>query len=242
MIDSTVTPLLVHIIPVFVTRLANIEIVEPSEEIRLCLVQTLCDIVKAVKAEFNPFVADAVKILVQALSDTFPEVKRETCSLILLLTAHNKEALSYHGSAIVKALSAILNHRHANVRIIALQAITEAMVIDASGIDDALPVLNSLVFDKSPKVREALYQLANQWLTRLLDRYTYGHKVLPLLLAGLSDPIDQLSSGCDSLMNCVGELYESEWESRIKDEMDFSDGWDYLPSIHLLQRSSQSRL
>jgi dynein assembly factor 5, axonemal len=105
------------------------------------------------------------------------------------------------------------------------------MIVDAAGLDDCLAPLMEVAFDKSPAVREQLYVLARDWLTKLTDRYMFGYKVLPFLLAGMTDELPKLVQLSESFMDEAGELYEKEWESRIKDEMDFSDGWDHLPSI-----------
>ena len=64
----------------------------------------------------------------------------------------------------------------------------------------------------------------------ITDRYTFAYKILPLVLAGEADEIPKLSQKCIQDMDRLGELYEQEWESRIKDEMDYSDGWNHLPS------------
>lgn len=228
---ESVTRQLPLIMPVFVVVLGSVEVVEQSEEIRWLFAKCLNSIITKTAAEFAPFVDDTCKILVRLVGDTYPEVRKEACGIILSVCESNAQALSYQGAKITKCLVTSLLHRHANVRVLAVQATCAAMIVDATGLDESLVALRELVFDKSPSVRESLYVLAGKWLVKLIDRYTFGDKVLPLLLAGESDELPKLRTLCRELIDQSGALYEQEWESRIKDEIDYSDGWNCLPGI-----------
>ena len=65
-----------YIIPCFADRLGNLEIIEPSEEIRLQMINCLIDIVESAGSVFSPFAEDAVRILSRTLLDNYPEVKK----------------------------------------------------------------------------------------------------------------------------------------------------------------------
>jgi dynein assembly factor 5 len=119
---------------------------------------------------------------------------------------------------------------------------SQAMIVDATGLDDCITPLQELSFDKSPAVREQLYILSRDWMCKLMDRYTFGYKILPLLMAGLTDSLPKLSALTESFMDEIGALYEIEWESRIKDEMDYSDGYDKLPSIFSTNKVDRPRV
>ncbi|KAH9252705.1 hypothetical protein BASA81_009399 [Batrachochytrium salamandrivorans] len=88
----------------------------------------------------------------------------------------------------------------------------------------------TLAMDKAALVRETLYRTARKWMMQLTDRYTYGYKILPLLLCGMTDEMPKLRELSFGFMDEIGALYEKEWESRIKDEMDYTDGWSHLPN------------
>jgi dynein assembly factor 5 len=107
----------------------------------------------------------------------------------------------------------------------------EALIVDLQGLDDVLEPLRALTSDKTPAVREALHSTAGEWLLKLPDRYSIGYKILPLLLAGLSDEMPHLSTKSLNYMNEAGKLYEQEWEDRVKDEMDYTDGRDALSGV-----------
>ena len=95
-----------------------------------------------------------------------------------------------------------------------------------------METLESLLLDKTGTVREALYDCVGEWLLKLPDRYSIGYKILPLLLAGLKDEMPRLKTFCENKLFALGELYQQEWETRLKDEMDYSDGRDdYFSSV-----------
>jgi dynein assembly factor 5 len=101
---------------------------------------------------------------------------------------------------------------------------TEALIVDVAGLDDVLESLNALSFDKTGAVRETLFVASGEWLLRLPDRYSIGYKILPLLLSGIGDSMPQISQKSKEYMDKAGSLYEKEWEDRVKDEMDYTDG------------------
>ena len=105
-----------------------------------------------------------------------------------------------------------------------LKAVAEALIVDISGLDDILESLHTLSFDKTGAVREALFIASGELLLRLPDRYSIGYKILPLLLSGVGDSMPQISQKSQEYMDKAGALYENEWEDRVKDEMDYTDG------------------
>ena len=103
-------------------------------------------------------------------------------------------------------------------------ALTEAIIVDASAIDDTIEPLRVLTLDRTPSVREHLYTLSRDWLTLLMDRHVHGVKILPFLYAGLTDEATKLSSICNEYLDEVGAQYERENNDRLKDELDYTDG------------------
>ena len=103
--------------------------------------------------------------------------------------------------------------------------------MELSGLDDLLETLWALSQDKTGTVREALYTATGEWLLKLPDRYSIGYKILPLLLSGINDEMPKIAQKSLEYMNEAGRLYEVEWESRVKDEMDYTDGLDTASGI-----------
>ncbi|KAJ3331441.1 HEAT repeat-containing protein 2 [Blyttiomyces sp. JEL0837] len=220
--DLTVS--LPYTLPVLSSRLSQPDIVEPAEELRLMLVSALVDLVNNAGITFSPGVEETVKILTRTLSDPFADVKKESCKLVIALAQHTPRNLAMSGATVAKALIPSLQHKHSAVRVIALQALQEALLVDASGLDDVSDVLRALSMDRNSAVREALYATVAALLMRLVDRYSLGYKVLPFMLAGLTDELPNLRDFCRGKLEEIGALYEKEWEDRLKDELDYTMG------------------
>ncbi|ORX38796.1 ARM repeat-containing protein [Piromyces finnis] len=215
-------PFISYIMPVFVNRYSQPEIIEPSEEIRLATVELILKISDISKREITPFVEDIVRILDRTLQDSYPEVKKVSCKIIISLVENAEHQVSFFGEKITKSLVPTLQHKHSSVRIIALQALKYAVIADASGLNDIINTLRNLTLDKTGSVREVLYKTVSEWLLKLRDRYSYGDKLLPLLFAGFVDEVPKYQEQCKSYMNEIGALYEYDWESRLKDQLDYT--------------------
>ncbi|KAJ3268168.1 HEAT repeat-containing protein 2 [Terramyces sp. JEL0728] len=212
--------LLVEIIPVFVLQIQK----EPSEEIRLQIMKTLTKLTNVFGRDIFPFVGDYLEILYFSLVDAFPEIRKESLNLGKKLCLTCPQQVSLCGDKLVKQILPSLAHRHSSVRVIAVKALLEAVVIDYSALDDCVTVLMDLVRDKASQVRQEVYFLSKEWLTRLIDRHIYRHKILPLLYAGYTDELPKLVEYAKGMMEEVGVHFEKENEKEIKDELDYSDG------------------
>ncbi|KAJ3207731.1 HEAT repeat-containing protein 2 [Dinochytrium kinnereticum] len=229
-----ILPFLPYILPAYSSRLSELEIVEPSEEIRLELVSTLIAMVDKAGPAFAPGVDETVKILGRTLLDPYPEVKKESCKLAICIAKHTPRAVSLHSTAITKALLPSLQHRHSAVRVMALRALQDVALTDAAGLEEAtvMDTIRQLTLDKTPAVREVLYEVAYNWLSGLTDRYSLGYKILPILFSGITDEVTKLRARCEEYLEKLGMLYEREWESRVKDELDLTIG---VGNVNLLQ-------
>jgi dynein assembly factor 5, axonemal len=210
------------LLPVLVKQLGSKEIKETSEEIRLELVRLL-NMLVVKSARLDAFIPDLVTILSKTSLDTFQDIRKESFKCMIAL-CRDAATMAHHSSTLVKLILPSLAHRHSSVRCAALQALVVVVIADATAIDDTIEPLRTLTRDKSPQVRNQVYILAKDWLTKLLDRHVYGFKILPLLYAGLTDEIVNLQSTCQEFMEIVGEMYEKENNQKIKDELDYTDG------------------
>ena len=71
-------------------------------------------------------------------------------------------------------------------------------------VDDVVSHLAQRLFDNSVPVRLAVVNVIGNWLLNLPDRYSYQHKLLPLLLSGLTDDVTEVQSEADAMWNDVG--------------------------------------
>lgn len=74
-------------------------------------------------------------------------------------------------------------------------------------VDDVVSHLAQRLFDHSPSVREAVTRLAGMWLLELPDRYSFWHKLMPLLLTSLTDELPSIQDEAASLWHDVGACF-----------------------------------
>ncbi|KAJ3115018.1 HEAT repeat-containing protein 2 [Phlyctochytrium bullatum] len=203
------------------SRLADQEILEPSEEVRLQLVLSLEQMIEKAGPAFGPGVDEMALILIRVLQDPYPEVKK----VELLSRIARTDAIFKCTTASMQASA---------VRTMGLKALQCANLVDASGLEESVVVeaLENLMLDKAPAVREVLYNVTFVWLSSLTDRYSLGYKILPFLFSGLTDEVERLRNSSEKYLNDLGILYEEEWESRVKDEVDLTIG---IGNVNLLQ-------
>lgn len=53
-----------------------------------------------------------------------------------------------------------------------------------NGLNDVVGPLAERLFDQIPVVRRTVAQVAARWLLEYRDRYSFFHKIMPLLLTG----------------------------------------------------------
>lgn len=61
------------------------------------------------------------------------------------------------------------------------------------------------------------------WLMKMRDRYSWWFRLIPLLLTGLHDEIQEIRKNAGELWSAVGQLYlkENDNDEKIKDKLDF---------------------
>ncbi|RUS89825.1 hypothetical protein EGW08_002437 [Elysia chlorotica] len=215
-------PKLSYVIPVLVQRLGQQEIIEPSEEIRSQLVSLLHFIVEKVGKAIGVYVDDSVRILQRTLVDPFPEVKKESCHCASFLAKSSPQYFYMQADTLVKPLLLSIAHQHSKVRLIIVETIgTVLQYSNGKAVDDVISHLAQRLFDKTPSVRKAVTQVVGGWLLDLPDRYSYHHKLIPLLLTSLSDEQTEISQLAEELWHDVGLKYERENEDDLKDKLDF---------------------
>ena len=212
-----------YIIPVITSRLAPEAAVEHSEEIRLSLLNLLVVIVQSVDEDLSLYVNDVIAICCKGLVDQFPEVKRTTCKLIIDFAPKVKKRFYGESKLLVQPLQVCVSHQHSRVRAFAVKAIgCTVQYGEVTIIDDILTTLGQLLFDNGVVVRKALCEVVGEWLYCLVDRYSYHHKLLPLLISFFSDEVLEVSELAKMYMQKIGDQYERENEEDLKDQIDYA--------------------
>ncbi|XP_029106007.1 dynein assembly factor 5, axonemal [Scleropages formosus] len=211
-----------YLIPALSQRLAGSDLPEPSEELRLAMVEVLSLVVEVCGGRLAPYLDHMVRILQRTIVDPFPEVKKESCRCAVSFAKCVPDHFHMQSESLVKPLMQTVCHQHFRVRLAAIEA-TGAVVQYGTGrsVDDVLSHLAQRLFDDSPQVRKGVTQVVGGWLLHLRDRYSYFHKLIPLLLSGLDDKVPEIRLLASDLWKQIGAQWEKENEEDLKDKLDF---------------------
>ena len=75
---------------------------------------------------------------------------------------------------------------------------------NGKSVDDVVSHLAQRTFDQAPTVRTAVTRVVGHWLLDLMDRYSFHHKLIPLLLTGLTDEVPEIRTQADGLWHDIG--------------------------------------
>lgn len=124
----------------------------------------------------------------------------------------------------IKPLISNVTHQHSRVRKDIIDCICDVVMYgNNKSVTDVLPHLAQRLFDQAPLVRMAVIKLVGTWLLDLPDRYSFFHKLIPLLLTGLVDESLEIKDLTESLWWDVGIKYEKENDAELKDKSSFLD-------------------
>uniref|UniRef100_UPI003AAF52D3 dynein axonemal assembly factor 5 n=1 Tax=Centroberyx gerrardi TaxID=166262 RepID=UPI003AAF52D3 len=211
-----------YLMPCLSQRLGGKEILEPAEELRLSVMEMLTLTVEVCGKQLAPYLDDMINILQRTIVDPFPDVKRESCKCTVRFAKCVPEHFHMQADSLVKPLMQTIAHQHSRVRVSVIEA-TGAVIQHGTGknVDDVLSHLAQRLFDDSPQVRKAVTIVVGDWLLHMRDRYSYFHKLLPLLLSSIHDEIPEIRLLAADLWRQTGAQWEKENEDDIKDKMDF---------------------
>lgn len=213
---------LTYLFPIFVERIGNVEIIEESEEIRFQLLQVMNDIIKKYsgREQLKPFLNDSVIILAETVKDKYPAIKELSCHTVICLSEALPKEFHLQAETLIKPVLTCFNHQRFKVRIASVSAIG-VIVMHSSyrGLDEVVGPLAERLFDQIPIVRRFVAQVAARWLLEYRDRYSFFHKILPLLITGLNDEIEETRVEAAHLWAKVGQQYQLENEKDLKDQL-----------------------
>ncbi|KAM4631833.1 dynein axonemal assembly factor 5 [Discoglossus pictus] len=212
-----------YMMPAVTQRMASPEIVEPSEELRLALTELLTLTVEVCGKKLTPYLDEMIRILQRTIIDPFPDVKKESCKCASNYAKSIPDHFHMQAESLIKPLMQTISHQHSKVRIAVIQ--TTGTVIqygNGKSVDDVLSHLAQRLFDDSPQVRQAVTVVVGNWLLELRDRYSYFHKLIPLLLSSCTDEMPDIRQLALNYWEKIGSQWEKENEEDLKDKLDFS--------------------
>lgn len=227
---------IIYVIPIMSRRLGAQEQLEPSEEVRLKCVSLLRMIIAKYKDLLVPYIQDVTGILARTVMDNYPNVKKESCRCISEYAKTLPRHFYSQSEHLIKPILSNFTHQHYRVRLAAVKAIGDVIQHgNSKSMEEVATPLAQRLFDQNGIVREAVIEVSGYWLTQLPDRYGWWHKLLPLILTGLHDELEEIRVKAANLWDAAGRLYmeENENDRKLKDKMDFltEDPEHYPPEI-----------
>lgn len=119
--EKNLDQIMTLLLPAFVQRLGMLDIVEPSEEIRLKSVSLLMELCRG--SRLSLYLNEWIAILKRTIVDPYPEVRKVSCELASKLAKGCPEKFHMMSESLVKPLFETMKHQHAKVRVEAIQAL-----------------------------------------------------------------------------------------------------------------------
>ncbi|XP_043510891.1 dynein axonemal assembly factor 5 [Frieseomelitta varia] len=215
---------IMYLFPILSKRLGSSEQIETSEEVRLKCVILLKIIILKYDNLLALYIADLTKILVQTLADNYPLVKKESCDCISEFAKNLSRYFYTQSQNFVKPILSNFKHQHYKIRIASIKTIGDLIQYgNSKSIEEVTTPMAERLFDQNGLVRKAVIEVAGFWLLNLKDRYNWWHKILPLLLTGLHDELEEIRQKATDLWDAVGKLYieENQNDEKLKNKLDF---------------------
>ncbi|CAH0398042.1 unnamed protein product [Chilo suppressalis] len=226
---------LTYIMPVIVRRIGCPEIIEESEEIRLVLIELVHRIIEKYKSThlLSSFMNDFTSILSKTSADPFPKVKLEACECIVLVTKVLQRDFHFQSESYVKPVLSNFSHQHFRVRVAAVKTI--GAIVQAGNVkcfELSITPMAEKLFDENTQVRLQVTLEVGNWMLNYRDRYSFWHRMIPLLLTSLSDVMADVRETATRLWDDIGSQYMEENEEDLKKRTDFlKDVPSHYPDI-----------
>ncbi|TDH64770.1 uncharacterized protein CCR75_001536 [Bremia lactucae] len=212
-------------------RLGRIPYPEPTEEIRLLILQLLYAFLKqfAAKEGTSKSLCDVITELANALGkslvDPFPEAKKMSADCVILISKTWKSSVGMQMGTIARSLVINLGHQHSRVRTCALQALEAAVPCCSEALLELLtellmPAVRKVVFDHAPSVRKQLVVTLAAWLSQINQVQQFDKLIFPAFLAGITDESPEVRELSIAKMNEISTIWETRDGSEAVDEND----------------------
>ena len=167
--------LLPSLMPALKATVGVVPVEEPSEEIRLGLVNLAKAAIVATGERAEPFAEEVAAIVHASMRDQFHEVKKASCALaealVAGLTPHPSAhvTLARHAPKMINATLPDLGHRHSQVRHACLACVDALFdFVSVGDVHEALaPGVRQLCGDRTPAVRAAFHVALARWISHV---------------------------------------------------------------------------
>lgn len=219
---KTVSQALPVVVPALIERLAQPELIETSEEVRLLAVEFAGKLILKCQKELTPFIDDMLYIMAATLADPYHEVKIKSCEVTCLLGRTMPEVFHYNSERLVKPLCQSITHQQSRVRKTVVECIGDVLQYGShKPAENFVPHLIQRLFDSNPNVRKSVVRVVGGWMLDFSDRYSHFYRFLPIILTGICDESPEVSELAENMWAKVGDKYLDENVQDYKDFVDF---------------------
>ncbi|XP_076064369.1 dynein axonemal assembly factor 5 [Oratosquilla oratoria] len=143
------------------------------------------------------YLNDVINILKVLVLDKSPEVRKVACECVSVYALAAKEKFQMQSSSLIKPLLKSLQHQRFRIRVASIMALGDiALYGEDKGLEEISGPLTQCFLDL-PQVRLAVVSVGGILALKLPDRYSYWHRILPLILTGLIEIIQERDGWAD---------------------------------------------
>lgn len=201
-------------------RLGKTPYPEPTEEIRLLILQLLheflthLDAVKSTLTSLRDVMTELANVLGKSAADPFPDVKKVSADCVILISKSWKNDIRMQIGTIVRPLVLNLGHQHSRVRVCALQALEVTVPCGSEALPELmnevlLPAVSKVIFDHTPSVRKQLIIALAAWLSQIEQIQQFEASIFPLFLAGIVDESSEVRALSIAKLNAISTAWET---------------------------------
>ncbi|OMJ95640.1 hypothetical protein SteCoe_885 [Stentor coeruleus] len=197
---------------------------------------TVSDIVTNIISVTEGFQLTAVifhllSLMLELLENSFKDIKAKTCKNISVLCKTVPfNIIQYHNDILLKLISC-MKHPDFNVRTSSLEALGHLVYIlpssdmksvlrellgsDSDRFNDVVQfnrdnALSNMIRDEHMQVRDMFFRVVCDWLLHLASKRELQKRLLPIILVGLFDPIEEVRETCWEQIVELGIMWENE--------------------------------
>ena len=217
------------IVPVLTIRVGSIPFAEPTEEIRLCLMELLTTMLThpaiATSPKINEQGPDLLAIYARASQDAFPDVKKACAKGVKILSQVAPLNLHSNMGKCVVSLIANLSHQHSRVRCLTLDALATLLPTGGERLESlmnekVLTAFRSVSADHSGVVRKMVVTTAAKLCTDLPMAHRFHADLLPLILGGIADEADDVKEHAARTMCELGSTANNTQTTESSNNID----------------------
>ena len=227
---SDISLFLSKLIPVLIELVTEQHL--ESESVHIIIGEILASIITVTdSSQLAAVFQNLISLILELLENSFKEIKAKSCKCISILCKSCRHELIVYFSDIIKCLIHCVRHPDYNVRTSALDALGNIAYIsnteDTKEFFDCLlgsrskefhriiefnreNVLSGIIRDENVQVRDMFYRVISEWLINLPCKKFLIKRLVPALLIGFFDPIEEVRDTCWEQAIELGITWEKE--------------------------------